>query len=218
MKNMAYSLLILASTTSCTDKHEKAFTKIYDKAVWGKNTEGVAHSGGGSTYENTTEYRLLLQNFIKDKNIQSVVDAGCGDWEFSKTLDWSGINYTGYDVVKNVIDQNKKRYSSDKIHFITSNFLKAKLPKADLLICKHVLQHLSNEDIQNFLPQLKKYKYCIITNEVYPDSQTSDNPDTSIGGGHKVDLSKAPFNIKGKKVLNYMIEGAMHQVFLIENE
>ena len=35
------------------------------------------------------------QQFLKDNAIRSVVDAGCGDWEFSQAIDWTGIDYKG---------------------------------------------------------------------------------------------------------------------------
>ena len=86
--------------------HIIAFSHIYEHAIWGKNKEGVASSGGGSTLERTQEYRKLLQIFLHEKNIKTVVDAGCGDWEFSAHIDWTGIEYKGYDAVQSVIQKN----------------------------------------------------------------------------------------------------------------
>jgi len=199
------------------DEHERVFTWIYDTAVWGKNDQGEGFSGGGSRLANTGEYIAYLEKFMKDHNIKSVVDVGCGDWEFSRYIDWSGINYIGYDVVAHVIEKNRKSFGSSSIQFIHGNFLYVDLPEADLLLCKHVLQHLSNADIINFLKQLKKFKYCLITNEVNPETLSSLNPDIEIGGGRKVDLSKPPFNIFGEKVLSYRLGRPVHQVFLIDN-
>ena len=116
--------------------------------------------------ENTKEYIAYIEKFMKDHNIKSVIDAGCGDWEFSKYMDWSGVNYIGYDVVGSVIEENKKTFSLNNVKFVHENFLLSDLPSADLFICKHVFQHLRNSDIIKFSPQLKKFKYCLITNEV----------------------------------------------------
>lgn len=133
-------------------------------------------------------------------------------------MNWNNAEYIGYDIVGSVIEKNKEKYANEKIHFMHSNFLKIDLPKSDLLICKDVLQHLSNKDILQFIPQLKKYKYCLITNEVDADTLTSDNLDILPGDTHKIDLSKMPFNIFGYKIFNYKDNlGSVKQVFLINN-
>jgi 2-polyprenyl-3-methyl-5-hydroxy-6-metoxy-1,4-benzoquinol methylase len=203
--------------SNTTDSYQTVFTTIYDKGMWGRNNLGVGHSGGGSTVENTSVYTDFLRNFIDTHEIKSIVDAGCGDWEFSRYIDWGAIKYIGYDVVEHVIKNNSVRYAKPNISFIHANFLKEDLPSADLLICKHVLQHIPNQDIILFLAQLPKFKYCLITNEVNPGTLSSHNDDTSIGGGHKVDLSRPPFNLTGAKVLNYQVGRSAHQVFLIDN-
>lgn len=220
MKNIITTLLLLFASTSIHARHtlhEQVFTHIYNHAVWGRNDEGVGFSGGGSLIINTRQYITRLTQFMKEHAITSVVDAGCGDWEFSRYIDWTGIDYIGYDVVNHIIQKNQQRFGAPNIQFVHANFVTEDLPEADLLLCKHVLQHLPNRDIITFLKQIKKFKYCLITNEVYPQTLTSDNPDIEIGSCHKVDLSKPPFNIKGTKILNYNIEGGVHQVFLIDN-
>ncbi len=223
-----FTLFILLSiTVSCysidnnssnDDSHIEAFSYIYDHGIWGKNNEGIASSGGGSTLARTTEYRELLQNFLHEHDIKTVVDAGCGDWEFSAHIDWTGIEYKGYDAVQSVIQTDIERYASDHISFVHGSFLTTDLPPADLLLCKHVLQHLTNEDIITFIPQLSKYKYCLITNEVHPKTLTSHNPNIRIGDCRHVDLAKPPFNLPGHALLNYSPGGfGMHQVFFIDN-
>lgn len=218
MKRILLTLLCVSHfLITKTDEHEKVFTQIYDNATWGKNAAGEGFSGGGSLLNNCHVYIEYLEQFMASHNIKTVVDAGCGDWEFARYMNWSDINYIGYDVVGHVIEKNTRKYGAPNIRFVHANCITEDLPPADLLLCKHVLQHLTNEDILSFLPQLKKFKYCIITNEVYPDTLSSDNKDIAIGGGHKIDLTKSPFNIKGIKVFNYRIKNAMHQVFLIDN-
>ena len=197
--------------------HEDVFSSIYQNKVWGVNEEGEGFSGGGSLVENAQPYMDFLVKFMKEHEIQSVVDVGCGDWEFSRHIDWSGIDYFGYDVVPFVIEKNIKRYGAPNIHFAFANMVSQDLPKADLLLCKHVLQHLSNKDISAFISQFSKYKYCLITNEVYPHILAGDNRDIATGGCHKVDLSSSPFYLQGKKVFHFKIGGSMHQVFLYES-
>ncbi|OGN65176.1 MAG: hypothetical protein A3E80_01300 [Chlamydiae bacterium RIFCSPHIGHO2_12_FULL_49_9] len=209
--------LYLSFSLFAEDLHEEVFSHIYRNKIWGVNGEGEGGSGGGSLLENVQPYMRYLEKFMRENEIRSVVDAGCGDWEFSKYIDWEGIDYLGLDVVLFVIEKNQKRYGKSHIRFAHANFLTADLPKADLFICKHVFQHLTNRDILAFLPKLSKFKYCLITNEVDPRTFSSDNPDIDVGGGHKIDLSRSPFFIQGTKILNFYIGSSLHQVFLIKN-
>ena len=48
-----------------------------------------------------------MRKFIKENAIQSVVDLGCGDWQFSPYIYHDlGVAYTGYDVVLPVIQES----------------------------------------------------------------------------------------------------------------
>jgi len=124
-----------------TEATRSAFASIYSGATWGTNDKGIGNSGTGSTLRATALYRTFLQQFLKDNHIASVVDAGCGDWEFSKAIDWTGIDYKGFDIVDAVIAADKKLYTKPNVHFFGANIVEKDLPPADLLISKHVLQH-----------------------------------------------------------------------------
>ncbi len=211
-------IILLSLGNLCAENaREEAFSYIYEAKVWGCNSDGEGASGGGSVEETTRQYRKFLQDFFAVYEIRSVVDAGCGDWEFSKLIDWRNIHYVGYDIVDSVIKRNQAKYTSGNIHFIHADAINEDLPSADLLICKDVLQHLSNSDILAFLPQLKKYKYCLITNDVDPRTLTSSNPDIQSGGYRQVDLTKPPFFLMGKKVLTFESAYNRKQVLFIKN-
>jgi glycosyltransferase involved in cell wall biosynthesis len=196
-----------------SDLAERVFTSIYHNKLWGENP-----SGEGALPEYTKIYRYFLQNFFKDHHIQNVIEIGCGDWQFSRHMDWTGIQYTGYDVFKEVVEKNQAQFSSSSIKFIHGNVLRENLPEADLLLCKDVLQHLPNEEILSLLSQLKKFKHCLIVNDVDPDSLTGNNWNIPLGGLRDLDLTKSPFNIKGKKILTFVCGGVTKQVLYIKNE
>jgi hypothetical protein len=62
---------------------ESVFTNIYETSFWGDNKnhdyKGSSGYGSGIDYNKFT-YVPFLKNFIQKKNIQSVVDLGCGDF------------------------------------------------------------------------------------------------------------------------------------------
>ena len=208
---------VLAVPTVSADSVEQAFVHIYENGVWGKNEQGEGWSGEGSSLAATKKYRSFLQGFLRKSGIKTVVDVGCGDWEFSKKINWEGIDYTGYDVVESVIRKNQKQFNSDNLHFICGNALTMDLPQADLLICKDVLQHLSNENIMLFLTQISKFKYCLITNDIDPNMIDTLNLEISDGGYRRLDLTQPPFNVQGHKILTYRGASNIKQVLLISS-
>lgn len=173
------------------------FQDIYEKNAW------IYGSGEGSLEVHTRGYRAFLQDFLFQKKIATVVDMGCGDWQFSKLIDWKGINYQGYDVAPIVVSKNNKEFSKENISFSLYSGNAAELPVADLLIVKDVLQHLPNQMVLDFLPNLKKYKYAILTNCISPKDENDVNTDIEIGSFRPLDLRMPPFSLDATLVYSF---------------
>ena len=172
------------------DNLGKQFDAIYSVNRWG------AGSGMGSLPQVTTGYRQFLQDFIAQHDIKTIADVGCGDWQFSRLMDFSQVQYTGYDVSSLVIAQNTKLYQKDNIKFVHYDGNFERIEPADLLICKDVLQHLPNDYIHNFLKILPKFKYAIITNDIDDVRPENNNTDLPVAGGFRpIDLRAEPFNL-----------------------
>ncbi|CEM11478.1 unnamed protein product [Vitrella brassicaformis CCMP3155] len=191
------------------------FGTIYETGHWGKNAEGEGTSGGGSLPEQTVGYRAFLIQFIKDHQITSVVDAACGDWLFSRLIPWADlhVDYTGIDVVKDVVRKNQQRYGSDSIRFHVGS-LTEPLPSADLLIAKDVLQHLSNRLVHKFIRtnlfpervrggQAPGYKYALITDDhcTSHTSECHENADIENGHWRPFSLQSEPFTVKSARTV-----------------
>ena len=182
---------------------KKVFETIYKKNIW------IHGSGPGSFPENTIEYRVFLQKFLADFAIKSVVDVGCGDWQFSRFIDWSGITYTGIDIVASVIEKNNTLYKKENIRFYHGDIVTYQPPKADLLILKDVLQHLSNKNILTILKKTKEYKYVLIINDY-----TEHNSDCFNGGYRPLNINNKPFNLHAQEVFSF---DEIKKVFLLKN-
>ena len=174
---------------------KQQFEYIYAHDVWGNG------SGEGSLPVHVRPYLRFLERFIRARAIGSVVDFGCGDWQFSRLIDWGEISYRGFDIVTSVIQENRQRYQSDHItfHQIESPL---ELPGADLLIVKDVLQHWSDNSVQAFLPLLSRFRYALVTNCVNPAGPTKNDP-IEDGGFRYLDLRLPPFNIAARQVFSF---------------
>ena len=121
------------------------FTNIYEKELWGRGKG----SGAGSRPKFNAPYISFLENFLRDNNIKSVIDFGCGDWQFSQYIDWGNVNYLGLDVVDSVIENNKKQFP--EYSFISDTTVFPYLKDRELILIKDVIMHWPNEEIISFL-------------------------------------------------------------------
>ena len=164
--------------TSTLPPEREAFRIHYedDNSQWGKS------SGGGSDPYHTIEYRCFLEKFIRMNNIKSIVDIGCGDWQFSRLMNLDGIKYVGFDVVPRMINRNLKLFSSHSIEFAVMPDNIADVPSADLLLMKDVLQHLPDNVIFEFASKVfSKFKFCLLSNS-FVKLNTQKNINVSHGG------------------------------------
>ena len=178
-----------------TSALREPFEKIYQTGSWGTG------SGPGSSPANTIEYRAFVSRFIEANSISNVTDLGCGDWQFSKHMDWSGVTYIGFDVVPEIVERNRAAYGAQNIHFeiLTSA---EQLPGGDLLVAKEVLQHLPNAAVSEYLSIIRrKYRFALITNAIEPRAVA--NSEIEIGGYRPLRVFDPPFGVSGAIVLTY---------------
>ena len=173
------------------------FEEIYENNEWGHG------SGEGSLEIHTRGYRTFLQDFLSQQKITTVVDMGCGDWQFSQLINWDGVTYQGYDVVPAIVTRNNEEFSRSNVSFSLYSGNTAELPAADLLIAKDVLQHLPNQIVLDFLSSLEKYKYAILTNCTNPKNANDVNNDIELGGFRYIDLRMPPFCLNATLVYSF---------------
>ncbi len=166
---------------------EQVFSDIYLKNIW--NNKGTV-SGDSSTIESTEILREELSELIKKYNIKSVLDIPCGDFNWMSRMDFSDIDYTGADIVQDLIDNNKKKYSEEK--FIKLDICQDSLPECDLIFCRDCLVHLSNKNIFKAMVNIRKSgsKYLLLT--TFSDKNRNSNIVT--GAWRALNFQKSPFN------------------------
>jgi SAM-dependent methyltransferase len=190
--------------SAVVDGMQKEFEKIYKNNFWQYG------SGYGSLPRNTVGYRELLQNFMRDHDIKSVVDVGCGDWQFSRLMNWTGIDYLGIDIAEQVVKTDSERFAKPPhLRFQVGSATEV-LPTAELLIIREVLQHLPFVAIRKFLHNNAlsgRYRYALITNEKNHKGEV--NLDARPNGqvnARGLDLSAAPFNLPNLQVVYTHLE------------
>lgn len=171
----------------------EAFTEIYNKDLWSlQSAEWQAEHAGYESLESCMQrWTTLLGEFMRNNRIRSVVDFGCGFWSYAKALDWSGVEYDGFDVYEGVVRWNHDQHAAPNVRF---HVLEdgTRLPAADLLITKDVLQHLPLADVHYYLDIFRRnYRFSIIGNGVFPEDNL--NGEIPAGDCRSIRLDLAPF-------------------------
>lgn len=182
--------------------------RVFSAKYSGEDGDWNGSSGPGSDPFYTLPYRAFLEEFLRLNAIGSMVDIGCGDWQFSRFLDLRGIDYHGFDLAGAVVERNRRLFGSDRVRFDVMPEELDALPGAHLLVMKDVLQHLSLAQIARFREIVfPKYIFCLLTNSYakleHDGRPTPQNTDVTPGGFRCLDLRMAPFHLPGAYVLRF---------------
>ncbi|KAJ3119640.1 hypothetical protein HK098_005290 [Nowakowskiella sp. JEL0407] len=126
-----------------------AFNEIYRGNHWG-NTE--SKSGGGSTLAYTVRARMFISTMFKIFKPSSFLDSPCGDCNWQPHIPGiENVQYTGADIVPDVIIENSRKYLNKKnMRFVNLDLVAdAKLlppGQFDIVLCRDAVQHLSLND------------------------------------------------------------------------
>lgn len=157
---------------------------------WGGNNQ--SRSGHGSTEETTTAIVIGLKPLLLSLKVGSLLDAPCGDFAWARRIDWSGITYTGADIVSDIIEENQQKFGSYNIHFQRLNICCDPLPQAEAILCRDGLFHLSWEDALAALRNFKQSGAIYLLSTTFP--QSPDNVNIQTGEWYPINLQRPPFN------------------------
>ncbi len=130
----------------------KSRNKLFpgSKEYWEERYASGGTSGEGS-YGKLAEFKAeIVNSFVEDNKINSVIEFGCGDGNQLSLYKFP--NYIGFDVSKNVLrlcmerfkdDKSKSFFSYDPEYFVNNH----STFKADLALSLDVIYHLVEENI-----------------------------------------------------------------------
>ena len=187
--------------------------QIYDQSLWG-GKEFDFYSGIGSHDPMMVNiYVKTVTDFLKSNDHKmTICDIGCGDFNIGQHIFKYSKKYFAIDIVEELIERNKIKFKTKNLEFLCLDIANDVLPKADVIIIRQVLQHLSNNEIQQILNRLKTCKYIILTEHLpvgdfIPNTNKIASQGIRLKQQSGVDILSAPFNFQVKKedVLNEII-------------
>lgn len=186
---------------------KETFTFIHDTNFWsGKDSI----SGGGSDLHHTQILIKELDALLKEKQFKSILDIPCGDFVWMQYVDLTHVNYTGGDIVDELIANNNKIFSErSNVNFKVIDLTTDALPSADVLINRDCLVHLSHQNILKALNNIKKSGCTYLLTTTFPEHE--DNIDITTGDWRVLNLEKPPFNFPQPLALIH--EGFEHELY-----
>ena len=185
---------------------EERFSEIYRKRFW-EAAESV--SGPGSSLEQAQVLIERLPALWREIQARTVLDVPCGDFNWMRAVDLSCFEYTGADIVGELIEQNQARFGNRRTSFVTLDITRDPLPAADLVFCRDGLVHFSYQGIALALRNLADSGCTYLMATTFPGR--SENRDIETGDWRPLNLEIPPFDFPPPFQL--LIEGCPEEGF-----
>ncbi|HWR49709.1 MAG TPA: class I SAM-dependent methyltransferase [Bryobacteraceae bacterium] len=162
------------------------FGYIYDTNLWGSEE---SRSGLGSAVDETAHLRGALAELLRQIGVSSILDIPCGDYGWMSQAGLQ-VEYTGADIVAVIVERNRTLYPGNT--FLQLDLTRDTLPRADLVLCRDCLVHLSFANVFRALRQIRESgaEWLLATTFLEHES----NQDIPDGDWRMLNLERAPFN------------------------
>jgi SAM-dependent methyltransferase len=195
---------------------EEAFDQIYERGTWSGGSGEL--SGGGSYGRVADEYVAFVTAFIKEHNVRTVLDIGCGDFNIGARIAPQVTRYFAVDVSARIIALNTRRFASlSNVEFRQLNACTEPLAQTDLVTVRQVLQHLTNAQIEMILKNIERTspKFALVSEHLCGHSRSfrpnldlpSHSADTRVAIGSSVVPSAPPFSRQAALVASIPMAG-----------
>lgn len=177
---------------------DQAYSIVYEYNVWGSD---VSRSGTGSDLW-SPEARLAvtaLEAVVDAFGIRRMLDCACGDatWmvPFFVTRH-PEIDYTGVDVVSDVVERNRKQHPS--VRFLQQDLSEIPLPTgAELIFSKETVNHMHLNDAQMAIRRFAATGARYLLTNVHVGSDNFAGAEKTCHTTYiKYDYSLPPFSLR----------------------
>ncbi len=189
---------------------EETFTDIYRSNFWGsaesRSGEGSTMSYAGSLLENFTD-------IVREFNVNCMLDTSCGDWNWMKRLAERLPDYTGLDIVEELVVRNNFTYGNSHTRFVHTDSLSFLEDQAnnsfDLILCRHTLEHLPTAyNIQYLKEATRVGKLLLVTT----NKTCKANTDLAIGSVFRpINLELEPYDFMNQYFHSHVYDGPLNK-------
>ncbi|WP_306005622.1 class I SAM-dependent methyltransferase [Aquicoccus porphyridii] len=174
----------------------EVFSRYYRSNKWG---DAESRSGKGSNLDATLILRERLPALVAELGIESLLDLPCGDYFWMARTDLGVAQYTGGDIVAEMIEANRAAHARDGVQFEVIDLIAGPILRHDLIFTRDCLVHLSTAHVKAALANIRASGAEWLLTTTYPGSGT--NQEISTGQWRRIDLEAPPFNLPAPVLL-----------------
>jgi GR25 family glycosyltransferase involved in LPS biosynthesis/2-polyprenyl-3-methyl-5-hydroxy-6-metoxy-1,4-benzoquinol methylase len=166
-------------------------------------------SGPGSFLKNSKKTIELVNETINKFQIKSILDLGCGDFNWGRYLKLDNVNYIGWDCDQKLINDINNLHGKKNVNFFVKDVVIDDYPDVDMIICRDILFSMKLDIAITVIEKCKsKCKYFIST--TFNDTKQNTGPmkylDIDNWGFYKINLDIDPFLMESQKIKQYRDE------------
>lgn len=169
-------------------RRSRVFRHIFQTNYWGSPT---SVSGPGSELAQTAIIRAAIPPLLARHGVKHLLDAPCGDFHWMREVDLAGIRYTGVDIVPDIIARDTTSFASPSREFLVCDLVEGALPRADLILCRDCLVHLSYDDTRRAIDNFRRSGATWLLTTTF--TAPRENHDIVTGDWRPVMLEAAPY-------------------------
>lgn len=185
---------------------KELFSKIYRTGAWGRSPDGARrfYSGAGSHDRSIVgPYVESVVRFLQEfPGKPDVVDLGCGDFSVGSQIRHACGRYIACDIVDSVIESNRDTFAHLGVDFRVLDLTVDDIPRADVVIIREVLQHLSNGSILAAIPRIAaSCRFLVLTErlprgDTFPHNLDNRAPGIRLDADSGVVITSPPFSLQ----------------------
>ena len=181
---------------------EQRFARIFTTNLWASDSR----SGLGSELTATAVVREQLPRLLEALDAGSLLDLPCGDFRWLSTVPLD-LDYLGGDIVGEIVADNEQRYAGPgtRRRFMRLDLTADPLPRADVVLCRDCLVHLSYRHIAQAFDNLQRSGSTWLLTTTFLDHQ--ENADIESGDWRILSLTRPPFNLPAPEAV--LVEGCL---------
>ena len=168
------------------------FARMYETNLW----DGAeSRSGVGSSLAATATVRAELPALLRSLGVRRLLDVPCGDFHWMAHVDLAAAGvaeYVGGDVVPALVAANRARHAAPGREFVEVDLTRGPLPRADAVLCRDCLVHLSFANVWRALAAIRASGATHLTTTTFTDRAA--NADVADGDWRPLSLERAPFH------------------------
>lgn len=165
-------------------------------------------SGPGSSLEAAWEAGHFLGYVIACHGITSILDLGCGDWNWMRHVrltnaEGNPVSYTGWDANEELVAELNASHSNAHVRFQVRDVIADPYPQVDLIIARDILFHLPTSMAMRVVEKAGTSCSFLLSTS-FPSQSANQDPEVYLPidgwGFTRINLDIEPFGLANRKL------------------